>query len=160
VKTVRNTPPNLIGTHGQAWVPDNETIARKHPDRPSIDLRTGTWIVHIPSANPHWSYYMISCISLRDVPGIPSAIRYLDNATHEIVVAAINPGSPPPLDDVIQCLYPINFVGQFIAKDDEAARLQIEVSIKEIINGILSPDTDFVSQWVERYGDHCLYKQP
>ncbi len=55
-------------------------------------------------------------------------------------------------------LVPFNFVGQLIAESDDEARARIEQDVKDIVAGTLSPDTDFTSQWVARYGDHCLKK--
>lgn len=158
MKTIENTKPDLVGTMGQAWLPDLEAIGRKYPDGPPADLTVGCWYVRAPWSHPMWSNYMIVCLALREVEGMPPLHVYLKGATHEIDVVALDPDHQVDLEDRARMLTPINFMGQFIAESDEAARLRVEASVKEVINGILSPDTDFMSMWVSRYGDHGVRK--
>lgn len=149
-------PPNATGKHGKAWLYNPKT------DGPHAGI--GCWIVEAPWAHPLWHSYAISLAHMRHVEGLQDNHVYLEGATHEIYVFALDPNAD--LEKIISgeefsgpaLLHPMNFAAQFIANDDEEAQARVYKSIKEIIDGKLSPDTDFISMWVQRYGDNMLRK--
>ena len=51
---------------------------------------------------------------------------------------------------------PSNFAAQIIAENDAAAIERVEKSVREICHGTLSADTDFLSLWIERWGDNMI----
>lgn len=59
-------------------------------------------------------------------------------------------------------LRPLNFASQFIVDTedcptvDEAAYAKVHVAVDEILAGKLSPDTDFLKDWIFRYGDNMI----
>ena len=93
---------------------------------------------------------------------------YLEGATHELVLFALDPrGNREKLinssilgKDTCQILHPANFGAQFISDNDATARGRIEDTVKLIVEGKLSPDTDFTSQWVALWGDNMLKRRP
>jgi hypothetical protein len=84
---------------------------------------------------------------------VPPATIHQPGATHEICVTALHPDRRPTLNGSIYPLTPINFAGQFIASSDEDASQRTEAEVVEVINGVLSPDTDFIGMWIQRFGD-------
>lgn len=149
--------PELRGAAGMAWQYDIDAISAKrrarHPNeaQPPRELSIASWLVHAPAAHPAWHSYSIYCISLRDVPGFPPAVIHLPGATHEVMVLALNPDFPMAVDEQPRHLTPSNFHGQFIEPSDEAAAARIRAVVQEVVDGVLSPDTDFRQQWVERF---------
>lgn len=158
-RQTKDTQPALEGRAGQAWVIDQEAL-RRRTGQP-LDARAEAaalpnWIVHAPAAHPLWSHYLIGCIPLRDLPGLPPAFIHLDGATHEVIVYAMDPEHQPEIDGVPYLLTPVNFVGQFIADSDEAAAQRVQAAVQEIVDGVLSPDTDARSEWVRRFSGSNL----
>lgn len=159
IDTEKNAP-SLVGNHGRAWELNLPAIREENR---KTDTTVAGWIVFAPWAHLAWSYYGICVIHLRDVPGVEPAHVSLPNATHEILVMALDPSRVPDLKRPGSTgLRPLNFVGQWIetgATDEErdnAAAERLRLTVGEILAGQLSPDTDFTNQWVARFGDACL----
>jgi hypothetical protein len=140
--------PDLIGTRGRAWKTDISAIARRFPDGPPAELTPCGWIVEAAWAHPVWHSYAVTCIALRKHPQWKEAAIHLPDATHSVIVIALNPDHKRPLNDAVYFLIPVNFCGQWIAESDEAAVQKIEETVRLIIEGQLSPDTDFRRQWI------------
>jgi len=157
--TIHECKPDLEGPHGKAWKMDDQLLYKRHPNS-SLAKETTVcgYIVEAVWAHPLWKYYSVNCVSLKNIPGLSPAIIRMPGATHEIMVYALNPNYVPTIDDFIHILHPCNFAGQWYAASDEIAAQKVEETVKEIINGGLSPDTDFIRDWVKRFGDHCLKK--
>lgn len=120
---------------------------------------TVAWVLQLPTAHPIFKQYLVSCISLADITGIPKAIVHLPGATHEIAVYAMNPDDEnPTLQKLPSILQPPNFVGQFIAANDAEAYSRTNATVFEVMVGVLLIDTDYRHMWVNRFGGHCLKK--
>lgn len=115
------------------------------------------WVVEAPWAHPFWSQYFVTCCHLRHIEGGPAPVLFSPEATHETVVAALDPRVilTPEKDrriaGYLSSLRPLNFVGQFAAEDDEEARRKIKNAVRLIVRGELSPDTDFRALWVDLF---------
>lgn len=156
--------PDILGSKGKAWKIDiQETLRRQKIDERD-DASVSMWIVEAPWAHPVWHSYAIFCVHLRPMHDNRKASIYKDGATHEILVYAMAPdcdreeviskGSP-----MGSCLlHPVNYGGQFIEITDDLARARVWNTVDEIVNGLLSPDTDFLQQWVRRFGGDMLKK--
>lgn len=151
--------PDIEGVYGRAWKQDFESFKRRNPGLPADSSVCG-WIVSAPWAYPLRSCYMIACVSLKDSPGLQPAKVMLPGATHEVFVVALDPEQKRiPLNDSPKMLRPVNFAGQWVAASDDDARLKIEGCVKEIvIHATLSPDIDFIRQWVDRFSGSNLKK--
>jgi len=141
--------PDIEGPHGQAWKFDMEKIAKKR-NKPHAGL--ADWCIKASWAHPFWHSYSLSLIHLRPVSGLPVPIIHLPGATHEMFLFALDPTWEMKLDERPPILNPVNFVAQFIERDDKSAIKRIEQSVIEIVHGELSPDTDFMQHWIHRYG--------
>lgn len=160
IKYTKDIPPDLEGPAGKAWKMDGDSYLKLHPEKAPIhEVTTACWILQCPAYHPVWHSYVISCVSLKNMEGLPPAVILLPNATHELFVIALNPNFPTTVNEDFCFLEPINFSAQFIAENDEVASGRIEESVKEILAGVLSPDTDFMSMWVARYGDSNLKRE-
>lgn len=148
--------PEMSGDAGMVWHYDIDGILRRSPGGPSRELTVAAWLVHAPVAHPVWHGYAVLGVCLRDMPGAPKAVINLAGATHEIIVMALNPDFPLLIDDRPHFLHPANFAGQFIAPSDDAASQRIRAVVQEVVDGVLSPDTDARRDWVARFGDSML----
>jgi hypothetical protein len=153
-----NTAPTLRGKLGDAWLIDLRAVARRRGlvDDPRAAVTLPAWIASAPYAHPIWSSYMICTISLRETPGVPKAKVSMEGATHEVMVFAIDPDCRPAVDDIPRLLHPVNFAGQFIEPSDEAAAARVRQAVQDVIDGVLSPDTDFLQDWVQRFSGSNL----
>ena len=159
--------PNCAGPHGEAWIYDLEALNTKYNAKPHATLVS--WCIHAPWAHPFWSCYAFHLIHLRPVEGLPDPKIYLPGATHEVFLFALSPDHDIDLGDYPKPLQPVNFSGQFIVPGDSADRMsdgtlvidlracsKVADCVRDIVNGELSPDTDFRQQWVERFSDSNL----
>lgn len=157
-KLTKDTPPTLLGQHGEAWEHDLAgAVARglTNSEAP-LDAQVASWIARAPYAHPFWHSYWISCVNLRDFQGVPPAVITLPGATHEVMVFALDPKHETTVDDFPHRLTPVNFVGQFIEPSDEAAAARIRQTVQDVIDGRLSPDTDFRYEWACRFSGSNL----
>lgn len=138
-------PPDITGAAGRAW------LYSRLPDRPDVTATIRSWIVEAPAAHPLWHSYFIGVIHLRDIPGVVPATILLPGATHEVFVYALDPRQPAAPDLEVRWLRPINFAGQWIASDDERAIAKVEGCVRDICDGRLSPDTDWMQHWIARF---------
>ena len=151
---IENLPkPELDSPTTRAWRYDIAALAAKN-DHPTAGV--SSWLIEAKWAHPIWHSYALHCYHLRDVPSLGHPVIYLPGATHELILFALDPDKPRDLADFPAHLHPPNFAAQFVAEDDEAAALLVAAAVDEIVEGKLSPATDFRRQWVERFGDNML----
>jgi len=152
------TRPDMVGNHGRAWKVDLREALRLAGMRPEEDAALEVWIVEAPWAHPVWHSYAITLMHLRPMPGRETTF-HLEGASHEMWVDALDPNVPrdPTLKNA-QCarLQPSNFAAQMIEETDDTARARIEGAVHAILDGYLSPDTDFSHQWVTFFGDNMM----
>lgn len=155
-KLDENLPPtpDMQGSFGRAWRYDIEAIARKAGNKPHSSILS--WVIEAPNANPMWHSYALHLIHLRDEIDLGRPKIYVQGATHEMMLFALNPDKPRDLKDYPSVLTPINFAAQFIARDDSYAIARINETVCEIVNGQLSPDTDHTQSWIARFGSAMI----
>lgn len=124
------------------------------------------WLIHHPTSHPFWSYYLVSLIHLRDVPGVPPANKQFDAATHEILFLTLDPENPLPdprkwTDP--KFLTPPDLAAQFEVNNDTEAQAVFEAVLDTIIKRGYPLDSDHRSWWEtsirataghERTGEH------
>lgn len=122
------------------------------------------WLLTAPWAHPFWSQYEIALYDLTTkIEGMGDPILYLEGATHEVAVHALDPNHPvdrlPRKDSegswlgALHRLTPANHAYQFRAESDEAATARIQGVVDAINAGTVSPDTDFIQQWDALFSD-------
>lgn len=153
-----STAPTMRGKLGNAWLVDMEAISRRRGivDDPRASVTLPCWIASAAYAHPLWTHYVVMCIALRDVPGVPKAKINLEGATHKLMVFALDPDHKPAVDEFPRTLQPANFIGQFIEADDLSAAARVQQAVQDVIDGTLNPDTDYRRMWVERFSGSNL----
>lgn len=123
-----------------------------------------TWLITAPWAHPAWSQYALLLYDLT-TPADPAPQVYLDGATHELLLFALDPSNPIPVmtaaalvaDCQFRLLEPPNHGYQFKAESDAAAVARLQQVVDEIEARRLSPDTDFRAAWNTLFNDaHSL----
>lgn len=152
-------PPTLTGPGGKAWEIDKAATLKAAGIDPKRDATVMSHIVEASWAHPAWHSYWIAICHLRPMPDARETKIYLEGATHEIWVWALNPeasrekmittGRP-------EVLSPINFAAQFVEPHDAAAMERGLKAVQAIIAGELSPDTDFRQMWIARFGGNMM----
>jgi hypothetical protein len=107
---------------------------------------------------------VIVLVHLRPLPDGRPTMFYLDGATHEMWLQALDPdgsrekviAGAPLGRATCQVLTPTNFAAQFIAEDDEAALIRIRDAVRRICEGTLNPDTDYIRHWMHLVGDNMI----
>jgi hypothetical protein len=151
-----DAPPAFDGALGKAWkfpMSDDDGDWRLAV---SLDAN---YLIHAPSAHPFWAWHVLMAISLRDIDGQPAARKRYPDATHELMVYALDPNHPPPdprewplpPDDgsprPLQLLQPPDVVVQFHVDTDEQATEIATLAAKACTTGLLAPDEDHRGAW-------------
>jgi len=158
--------PDVADVHGKAWKVDLAAFRAKLDVRPEDDGTVAVWIVEAPWAHMIWHSYAVILLHLRPLPDASTTKIYLDGATHELGVYALDPdGKREPLirgaagfgdAGAANFLTPLNFAAQFVEPSDAAASERIEKTVRAICAGKLSPDTDFIRTWMHLFGDNMI----
>jgi hypothetical protein len=164
--------PDYEGCIGKAWQADLVAVRKAHDVAEADDGTIDVWLLEAPGAHPVWHSYTLVLIHLRPMPDGRPTRFYLEGATHEIWLHAMNPDidrerfltDMKPQDIAGELtggwLEPKNFASQLICESDDAARkLILEMAVKPVCDGVLSPDTDYVRHWHMRFGDNMLKKE-
>lgn len=156
------TPPTYTGIAGKAWKGDIEAMRVSAKAKRGEDATVCCWVVEAAWAHPLWHSYWLVLIHLRSLPNQKREIKfYLEGATHELWLYALDPDKPRQemLDTGrMKLLTPMNFSAQIIEDSDQVAAYLIEQAVKDICAGKLNPDTDFIRQWAQRFGDNMMLK--
>jgi hypothetical protein len=112
----------------------------------------GGWLIQHPGAHPFWQFWCVTCVTLKDVEGMPPAKKHFPEATHEILFLAINPDYPPDPEEFLQgapmhWLSPTDLVYQTELPSDDLAIELMELAAKDIVLRGTSPDQDYRSHW-------------
>jgi hypothetical protein len=154
-------PPTVAGEHGRAWRADLAAGLREKGIDPADNATLDHWIIEAPFAHPHWHSYSIVLVHLRPMPDNRDTKFYLDGATHEMWIYALNPERPRRhlIETGIvagEWLSPGNFAAQFIEVADDLAQARIYAAVVSITRAELSPDPDYVRWWGQLFGTNML----
>jgi len=164
IKDVVTKQPDVSGLKGRAWLADFDAGRRLMGVRPEDDAGLAHWVVEAPWAHPIWHSYSIILIHLRPMPDSRPTKFHVDGATHEMHVYALDPNKDRNrmIENGIpegHWMSPVNFAAQFIEISDELALARIRSCIDMICDGTLSPDTDWMSDWVKLFNDKMIKKE-
>lgn len=131
-------PDELTGAYGSA-------VRIPHASYPEALATLDAWIITAPVWHPLWSQYLLSLVTLADVPGMPSAEKESPDVTHQVIVMTLNPEHGPYdarhlVGDDLRFLTPGNIGQQFTATEDQARRLAA-LCVRAVVDGVLIPET-------------------
>lgn len=117
-----------------------EPIDRSKAPHPEASI--AFWLLHLPGLHPVWDHYALSCVDLKDRPGMPEAIKQYPEAEFEIMFCGVDSSRDPKADDIesIKFLHPLNYVEQFHGISYEEAGLVARVLVKAFVDGKLHPE--------------------
>lgn len=165
IKDPITAAPVIQGPRGRAWLCDEAAGIRARGLDPREHASLGHWVIEAPWAHPYWHSYSLVLVHLRPIAG-KSTMLYLDDATHEIWLHAVNPHSDRRkvlangIIDFDFWLLPKNFAAQFIEISDALAIERATHAVQHICDGTLSPDTDYISSWRALFGDNMMKDRP
>jgi hypothetical protein len=109
------------------------------PDPPDWQATIGSWFIVAPGQSPAWSCFALSAIHLRAIEGVKPALIKQPGATHEFILAALDPSrKPDPLDpDSWQFLTPLNLCEQLSLPSDAAAAKLLRICVLAVMKGTL-----------------------
>lgn len=154
-------PPDLEAK-AAAWVlPVKDPKNRLHSNwRPDFEGTICGYLLHCTWSHPFWSWYLISAIHLRPIPGVKDPHKSYPEAEYEITILSIDPDHNPDPDkfmDGYPWLMPIDLVHQFHGINDKQVEQLMQMMILEIVEGRASPDQDFRSWWRESIDEIVKY---
>lgn len=154
--------PDLRSTNpvSQAWQCNLNASARRLGKNPEDFGGLRAWIIYAPWAHPAWNSYLLALIHLRPVAVAPEPAILLPGATHEVMLSTIDPRRRIPLNAPAPMLTPANFHGQFIRSSDAEAIAYIDETAQMVVDGQLSPDTDYLQWWIRRFSASNINGDP
>lgn len=158
--------PELTGTEttfegAYGWAKRLTILQSNH----NAQFAVTSWLLFSPRAHPFWSYHTLDVIRLIEVPGTEPAYHAFEGSTHELLVLALQPreqsGTPQERPYTLtECnqllaenkglpyLTPPDVVAQLTGTDAEAELLAAYMAWA-VANGMLLPDSDYQSWWLE-----------
>lgn len=108
------------------------------------------WILDVPGVHKSWHRWLLGAVHMRPMPGVPSMFVTSPGATHEIMVAAIDPSHEPDVDSTARppLLIPADVIVQLALDSDEHCARLVDRCAKLVVEGVLLPDQDFRAMWV------------
>lgn len=106
--------------------------------------------MNVPGAHAFWSWWTVTLVHLREVPGVPPPHLKYPEAEYEFTIFSINPEAcPEPDPDAVghPILTPPDVVEQFHGVSDEDAERICLGAVQAIVNGHISPDQDYRGVW-------------
>ncbi len=157
---LQDVQPTFEGPAGKVW-----TFAPPPADGDPRHATTigQSYLAFAPQAHPLWSWHALMAVALRDVPGLPPAIRHYDGAEYELMVWALDPQHPAPdprawpLPGNLHMLQPADAVVQFHGTGDDGAAELTRLCAEAVAAGVLVPDSDHRESWrriVEATAEH------
>lgn len=156
--------PSIKGEHGRAWRIDTATALRRYGFKVEDQGTIAAWCVEVPWAHPVWHSYILILVHLRPTKHTPTEAKlYFPGATHEFWLWASDPDKPriewiSGAKDPAH-LSPMNFGAQLKQSTDGGAIAVMAKTVQDICDGKLSPDTDYLTQWRERFGSATIKKE-
>lgn len=116
--------------------------------RAANEHTVATYLLNAPMYHPAWGQYVMSIIDLKPDPRFADATLYLPEATHELVLFAIDPEHSLDVDAVtrycvtgdLPILRPVNIGQQFTATDEEMHQVGW-FACRGVVTGRLFPET-------------------
>ena len=153
--------PDLSGV-ARGWRIDLVS-ANRQSGKPDTSATLAQWLVNGPF-HPLWSYWIVACIHLRPIDGVPQAKVSVPGATHEFLIISLEsaPGSPehrPDPDDLStwHILQPADCVHQEIGLTDQQAADICDLIVRAACEKGWTLDSDARSFWqdtIARTAEH------
>lgn len=126
------------------------------------DNTLAMYAVHVPWANCMWEWFFIQHQNLIQIEGLPKLKFTRPGSTHEMVIFALDPKYrfDARKNPARYLLHPTNFCAQYTRASDAAAIDEIEQCVRDIVNGDISPDTDYTQHWIARFSDSNIKGDP
>ena len=121
------------------------------------------YLLNCPWAHPFWSWYHISGIHLRDIPGVKPANKQFPEAEHEIQILSLNPKTQHDPDKLatgeqqLDFLTPMDLCHQVAGLTDDQFKQLVQIVVMTIVDGHAGPDSDYREWWkkmIDRTAQH------
>ncbi len=154
--------PDVTGVRGVGWKLALPNVADGAPVDWGATLQS--WLVNATGYHPFWSWWQISVVHLRPIPGESKpANKHYPSAEFEFMILSLNPEYPPPDPDLghegFKYLLPPDVVVQFDGIPDDKAGEIAMMAAALVVRGTASPDSDWRAWWkraVEESVEHAL----
>lgn len=112
-----------------------------------------TWLLTGPF-HMAWHWWMLSVVSLKDIPGVPPATKTYPEAEYEFGIYSLSGEVNIEAADKADLanrgydiLSPADAIVHFHDCNDEQAEQVCDLAVRAIILGAVSPDSDYRSWW-------------
>lgn len=137
--------PDVKGPAAEAWQIANP------PTQPVATAAVAGWLIHSTHFHPFWRWWSLSVVHLRDVEGVPAAVKDYPEAEYELMILSLDPEADAPDPDHPEGGYPFlmppDLSHQFHGITDAEAQGLALVAVRAICAGRISPDADYRSIW-------------
>lgn len=116
-------------------------------DDPKFAAMVDGWLMTMPDSAPGnaWDQYLLQCITLADLPGVPPANKKSPEMTHEVLVVTLVPNRRWTADDTeYKWMSKPHVSAQFRVRDDDMARAVSEDLVRGCTEGLLAAETSIL----------------
>ena len=133
---------------GPAGTAQRVHFKRRSGDPIAWSATLATWFLVCPGQSIAWDRYALHVIHLRPIPGSPPAHIRVPDATHEVMLTALDPHGRPRPDSPASWrpLQPINLEEQIQLPDDAAAVELLAVCAQAVVDGYLWAEAPLAGQ--------------
>lgn len=129
----------------RAW---RVSVPAPTPEKPHATI--ASWIINGPF-NLHCTRWVMMVVHLRNEPGILPAKHTKSGTTHAFMIYAVHP-IQGPLDpenfpESVNFCHPAEFEADFVAANDEDAKMVLESAVRMVASGQASPDRCNAKAW-------------
>lgn len=123
----------------QGWA-ERQAIPSDHPQSATT---VDAWLMHLPGQGVGWDRFLMSAVTLADVPGTPPAKRSYPAAEYELNVCALNPekNPRPGVPGSWEHMLPVNLAEQFHGITPDQVRDLLSLAARECVEGRLLAET-------------------
>ena len=145
--------PIASGPSGMAWVVTAEPVEKAQT------ARIESWLLYLPRQHPHWDYYQLGIVSLKDIEGVEPAHKLYPEAEYELIMFALSSDKKPIPSDMESMipLLPLNFVGQFHGVTPEEAQRVGEGIMRHLLDGKLLAEPEGIRGARQLWQDNLEY---
>jgi len=142
--------PILEGRFGRAWRVNLPPPGQR--GKKDLDATVDAFLLNAYQAHPLWDYWLVSMVALRPIEGVKKAFIRKEGATHELMIASLNPEEALPSLTWNEhwnaaWMTPLDVTEQFHVENDAQAAEILEMAIRAMCEGRISPDQDYRPMW-------------
>lgn len=117
------------------------------------------WYLYLPERKCPYTCFFFTLHHLRDVEGELQQVKYFNQATHGVLLLAVENNQRVQVDKLPIMAEKAMFAGQWYCAKDEIAINLVTETVDDMCRGRLDPVDQEKDEWVMRFGDNVADRE-